>query len=430
MNTPTLRDTERAGATTTRAYSEARHPAGEPHTSRTESGRTINAEENVSEESVQDEVDRLIEEEQRRVEQLRKKRTIVTRQHDMLLQLREERRQLEEELAVEGSGRNDPVNDPRPTRQTVNTGATSRVNRDELNDDHLYEATPGPRERPVGKPKFRDLPAFKGGSLREVSAFIAGAERRFRMDKGHSFRDDISKIDYCVLAFERGPASTWERFEKEEGGIHQISWGKFKEWLEDSVQDKANRPLDAAIHYQAARRRPGQSVDDFANYLEVLEAQIEIRGEEAKKNLLYGKLDESLQERISNYNELPTTRRELISLATRLEQTARLGKGRNDTDQQRTLHSKRKRDDNDTQGGRNNGGRQYTNSSTTFAKNEGSKGPASNPNNIPLSDKCTKCGSSDHRLPKCPDVECYKCKEKGHIAPYCPRNKGKGPARQ
>ena len=54
--------------------------------------------------------------------------------------------------------------------------------KNELDDDYLYKATPEPRKRPMGKPKFQDLPTFKEGSLRKVGAFIARAKRSFRID--------------------------------------------------------------------------------------------------------------------------------------------------------------------------------------------------------------------------------------------------------
>lgn len=87
---------------------------------------------------------------------------------------------------------------------------------------------PLPHRTTRGAPKFRDLPAYNGKTLREAQTFLDGAERRFRIDAGLQYRDDQSKINYCVLAFGTAPAAKWERYERRRG-VGTTTWGQFRE---------------------------------------------------------------------------------------------------------------------------------------------------------------------------------------------------------
>ena len=82
---------------------------------------------------------------------------------------------------------------------------------------------------------------------------------------------------------------------------------------------KANRPLYAAKKYTIARIRPSKLVDNFASFLNSLKKEIDITRDIARKNLLFGKLGVDLQDRILVYNNLLTTRKELVDLGIRLE---------------------------------------------------------------------------------------------------------------
>ncbi|ELR09211.1 hypothetical protein GMDG_03785 [Pseudogymnoascus destructans 20631-21] len=145
------------------------------------------------------------------------------------------------------------------------------------------------RHRSRKAPRFRDLPIFRGKNLREAQSFVAGADRRFRIDDGLQYATDQNKIDYCVLAFGPGPAAKWERYERREG-LGSTTWGKFKEWMMDSILDPSNRVFDTIMSYNAAKQGETQSAEDFAAYLDTLELELRIDEEKLRKNNLYAKL--------------------------------------------------------------------------------------------------------------------------------------------
>ena len=145
------------------------------------------------------------------------------------------------------------------------------------------------KRKGIKPPKICELPVYAARSLQDAQAFIAGAERQFRVDNRYHYPDDTAKIDACVLAFDKGPAAKWESYERRVG-IQNVTWDQFKEWIMDGIQDKANRAFSAASQYERAWQRIGQSADDFASYLDSLELELGITDDEVQKNLLYGKL--------------------------------------------------------------------------------------------------------------------------------------------
>ena len=87
----------------------------------------------------------------------------------------------------------------------------------------------------------------------------------------------------------------------------------------DSIKDKRNREFDAANQYEAARQRIGQSVESFVAYLDSLETELGVTDDASQRRTLYSKLLPEIRDRITSYNDVPETREDLISLATRLE---------------------------------------------------------------------------------------------------------------
>ena len=135
-------------------------------------------------------------------------------------------------------------------------------------DDVVATAIPQSRDPLHDMP---ELPAYYGNDIQEAQDFISKAERRFRLDRGYYHPDDTSKIDYCVLAFEQKPYRKWSIFEEDAGGPGHITWEQFKTHLFDSICDTQNRQMNAIVAYQEARQQEGQTTDDFAADLQVLE---------------------------------------------------------------------------------------------------------------------------------------------------------------
>lgn len=279
-------------------------------------------------------------------------------------------------------------------------------------------------------PKFRDLPIFQGKNLREAQAFVAGADRRFRIDAGSQYTTDQSKIDYCVLAFGPAPAAKWERHERREG-LGNTTWKEFKDWMMDSIIDPSNRTFDAITSYNMAKQGETQSAEDFAAYLDTLELELRIDNEELRRNNLYAKLREEVQRDILQRDDVPRTRQGMLSLATRIENTHRL------TDRRPT----RRRDDGHARTDRKEPGLGASvpmrPGGSGRLEDAPTRGPATSPNRTLPRGKadrrgngCHGCNSTEHRLAQCPEAVCYNCNRKGHISPDCPSLAGKGESRR
>ncbi len=295
-----------------------------------------------------------------------------------------------------------------------------------------YDAPPS-RIRPA--PKIPKMPPYKGKNIQEAQTFIAGAERRFRQDNGYYYETDQAKIDFCVLAFETKPERSWTQYESEVG-VGNTTWEEFKDFLFDSIIDKDNRILSAANRYEGARQRDGQSVDDFATYLDTLERELHITDDHHRQQALYAKLRIDLKKRINQCAEIPRTRKGFLALARRIENSEK-----ENAILSRTESSSREPSGNAPR--QNHQRPRFQGRGSRSDGNGSSKPPPgaiSDANRTPVgggSDssrggpRCYRCNSTSHPSRECPEVECYNCHEKGHISLNCtkPRRTGNGDAR-
>lgn len=99
-----------------------------------------------------------------------------------------------------------------------------------------------------------------------------------------------------------------------------LTWGHFKAFLLNLIQDPVNRELETAQQYADATQAPSQSVQSFAAYINSLEAQLSIiYNEDQRRIQFFTKLRPEIRTAITNYEDMPKTRDGLISLASRLE---------------------------------------------------------------------------------------------------------------
>lgn len=101
----------------------------------------------------------------------------------------------------EGSGRN--IRAPNPKRRCVDK-EKERADDPPIYAPVRYSSEEAPTHPRYG-PKIRDLPIYKGKSIRKAQTFIAEAECRFCKDKRYYFSTDTEKIDYCIFAFDTKP---------------------------------------------------------------------------------------------------------------------------------------------------------------------------------------------------------------------------------
>ena len=91
--------------------------------------------------------------------------------------------------------------------------------------------------------------------------------------------------------------------------------------MKNIVVTKENRPYHFTKHYKKAKQKLGESIDDFASYLDTLERELDLTNDFTRRLILYAKLKEGLQNCIDNYTDLLQTWAQLVTLATRLQQT-------------------------------------------------------------------------------------------------------------
>lgn len=270
--------------------------------------------------------------------------------------------------------------------------------------------------------KLQPLPTFEAKSIREVDAFESQALRQFRLDAGGTLPTDLAKIDFCVLWFNAKNTEKWDRYEKEVGR-HRLTWDMMVTQMKNMVVTEENRPHHFAKRYEKARQRPGESVDDFASYLDSLERELGLTSDFTRRLMLYAKLEPELQDRIDNHADLPRTRAQLVTLATRLQQTNRIGESK--ADKYGQGHKRQ------LSGSAESQDKKKSRLSNIQKKGSASNSPGTGSNAIPdrtasgVGLRCRQCNTNDHSFKECPVRRCYRCQGLGHIASECTSSSGK-----
>jgi hypothetical protein len=251
--------------------------------------------------------------------------------------------------------------------------------------------------RPAKELQPEKLPLYYGKSVREHREWTRSAENAHRLAP-NTFSQDVAKISHAFQFIRGTPYSAW--IEKERSiAPNLITWEYFSEFLLNLIEDPENRQLDALQAYMDAAQRPSQSTQDFNSYLLGLESQIQdpytasqLRGH------LWCKLRPDMRAALSNYQEIPKTRDQLVTLATRLESNKRRATASRvypDRDPKRNRPEITREPPRETRPHNSTGAR------LPQARSMG------NPNQIPIKK------SPDH-------VTCYNCHKVGHYKDKCP----------
>jgi len=158
---------------------------------------------------------------------------------------------------------------------------------------------------------------YTGKSYRSYKEYIRQCEKAYRM-LPDVYEQDSAKVLYASQYIGGELADAFERFE-ETKGRDNITWEEFKEFLKDEQMNPVTHTTTLARRYDEAIQRPGQSVAQFVNYLDDLEAELEPYSDEHRRQHLLAKLSPEIRHALNNYQEIPSTRNGLIRLAIQLE---------------------------------------------------------------------------------------------------------------
>ena len=192
-----------------------------------------------------------------------------------------------------------------------NASSSSKHRRDEA-EDNLY-----PSKRSHGEVKVEKPDKYNGKSLRALKEYVRKCEIAFRLAPDR-YSQDSTKVLYAIQFLTGEMVDAFVCFENLKGQ-DRISWDEYKTFLRDQLQDPVTRASTLGRRYNEAVQRPGQTVTQFVNYLDEIEAELEPYDDGHRRQHLLTKLSPELQYALNNYQNQPETRTGLIKLAIQLE---------------------------------------------------------------------------------------------------------------
>jgi len=120
-------------------------------------------------------------------------------------------------------------------------------------------------------------PVFRGASLRELRDFQQGCEVFF---DAADVVDARGRIALAALYLRDLALREWSR-----RVTTPMTWKAFTRFLRNTIADPVNRMGTASLRLEKAEQREGQTVREFANYIEELEEDIPEMGIEEQRDL-------------------------------------------------------------------------------------------------------------------------------------------------
>jgi hypothetical protein len=250
---------------------------------------------------------------------------------------------------------------------------------------------------------FRNPTPYKGENLKEATIFLRSLATIFKIDP-RSFATDQKRVLYAVTWLTDKPQEDWMVH-----GDDDMAWDEFESFIMNCVADPVNRSLDVGQSYEDARQKEGESVNSFAMHLSTLESQFHDSYTEAQRTRhLFNKLRNNIREQISLKADVPNNRRDLIAMASRLENAQK------PRSQHRAVTGDRPPRDGGAAGKKRKGpGKDSPSQAHGRPNDKGSGGSAPKPFN-----------AGDQRK-----IYCYNCGQEGHKSHDC-RNPRKESATQ
>lgn len=174
---------------------------------------------------------------------------------------------------------------------------------------------------------------YKGESRKELVEWLRTCEQLFEV-KAATYSRDHTKVIMAQGFLSGAPQDSWWR-RKDAGATDSITWKEFKKFLEDDLRPETLRGLDVRRLYHSARQLPGQSVHQWATYLETLEAQMPpFQENQRSEKFLFG-LHKGLQDHLLETRADTSNRNHLIETAMLIDETQGRSRRSEDTPRNR-----------------------------------------------------------------------------------------------
>jgi hypothetical protein len=210
-------------------------------------------------------------------------------------------------------------------------------------------------------------PVYEGVNLRQLRDFLLGCEVYFDAIEEHN---DRRRIALAASYLRKDALRQWSRTLP-----RPITWPAFEMTLRDMIQDPANRMSVATLKIKESRQGEGQSVREFANYIEELEEDVpEMTEEQQRAWTLLNGLRPDVRSSVLREEREIRSREQIIAAAQRLHELGRVDAG----------------------------GSHVFRSRETGKNRSDSRAPAGRTND---SRSCYRCGKEGHMSRFCPQAE-------------------------
>ena len=173
-------------------------------------------------------------------------------------------------------------------------------------------------------PKIESIPVFTGKDISEWQNFDASVRIAFRMDPA-AFSWEDQKIAFTLQYLDTTHRHLWLQYEQQLGDT-ETNWADMMTWLLDQIRSPQDRQCHVIGQWCRYTQREGQSTNDVATQLQLLENQFDEKHKlsaDQSRIFLFGKLHPRIREALMTFGDLPSTRTGLMQRASLLEEGLR-----------------------------------------------------------------------------------------------------------